>query len=129
MERMVRRCWLPLMLAAGMGFTAGCESDDDRGTSRGRSHVPPAGSGAIVIENASGAEWNVQIDGVLRGRVATESFLVYDEEPGRHLIHLDEHHGGDVIDRAVGVEADILSVIRIDADSGGYDVVQFTVVP
>ncbi len=122
--------WLSYMLVVLTAVVVGCEDyDDDKSTRGGRTYLPAAGMGAILVENDSFSDWNVDIDSVQVGRVASGSFLVRDATPGRHLIHLDVHQGSEVEDRAIDVEEGLLSVVRIDGDSFDYDVALFTIVP
>ena len=113
--------WLLLLLCAGVAVVAGCEDTDDD-TLGGRNYQPPPGLGAIVIENDSAATWNVAIDGVQLGRVATGSFLVRDAAPGPHWVHLDEHEGRDIKDVTVEAAEGMLAVVRVDGDVSDYDV-------
>lgn len=43
------KVWFLVSLACLVVITAGCESDDD--SADGRSYLPPAGLGAILVEN------------------------------------------------------------------------------
>jgi len=115
-----------LVLSALLTVVVGCEEFDDD-VSLGRNHQPPAGMGAIVIENDSFADWNVVIDGVHLGRVATSFFLVHNVAPGEHLVHMDEHNGSDTKTLTVEVTDGSLTVVRIKGNSTGYDVGTFTI--
>ena len=106
---------LLVSLACLTVITVGCEPDDD--TVDGRSHQPPTGAGAIVVENDTESEWNTSVDGVLLGRVASRSFLVSDAAPGKHPVHLDQHLGSDKLDRTVDVSEGLLTVIRISFEA------------
>ena len=120
--------WMLWALTLSVACVMGCDDYEDDAR-KGRNYVPPEGQGAILVENESSSDWNVQIDGQGIGRVASYSFLIKDEVPGDYRVHLDQHNGSETKDALVGVQAGVLSVVQIDEDGFDFKVNAFTLVP
>lgn len=63
-----------------------CEDDD-------YDHKPPAGKGSIIVENSSGEDTDVYINGEFIGRADSGDAAVFDLDPGRYRLVLDETDG------------------------------------
>ena len=123
--------WMLWILTVMVACLMGCDDnhDDDDDARKGRNYMPPEGQGAIIVENETFSDWNVQINGQRIGRVASFSFLIMDEAPGSYRVHLDQHSGSEEEDALVGVQAGALSVVQIDGDNSDFDVNAFTLLP
>jgi hypothetical protein len=107
-----------LLLVAGCALglgTAGCDDVDDE-----FDYVPPAGRGALIVENNTASDINLYLDGASRGEVDDDSYLPVDAIPGVYRVVLDEDDG----DRSYGADVDImegrLTILRVYIDSGDY---------
>ena len=110
-------------LAAGAGavlalWMAGCE--DDR-----FDHDPPAGQGAVIVDNYTGDKVRVYIDGEERESLKAGKHRAYDLEPGICRVVLD----GDEAWRSWTGDVDVLdgrlTVLEVTTAAwapGSYDV-------
>lgn len=107
----VRVAWLAA--AALAAVVAGCEEDT-------YGHRPPAGMGAIVLDNFTGDDINVFIDGQSVGRLDDYDDRAFDLAPGLHRVVLDARSSPRYGAWDVDVIADRLTVIRIRVASWNW---------
>jgi hypothetical protein len=104
-----------VMLGFVMALGAGCDDLDDE-----LDHTPAAGLGALIVENNTGSDINLYLDGLSRGQVDADDSLAIDLNPGTYRVVLDEDDG----DRQYGADVDILegrlTVMRVYIQSGSY---------
>lgn len=74
-----------LCLAALFLFSS---CDDD-----GYDHKPPAGKGSIIVENNSSGDANVYVNGLFIGNAGSGAASVFDLNPGRYRLVLEEEDG------------------------------------
>ena len=79
-------------------------------------HVPPAGQGSIIIENNSGEDTQVYIDGILFGTVRERKTRIFDMTPRTYRIVLDEDDGYRSYRDDIDVLADRLTVMDVMID-------------
>ncbi|HMP74999.1 MAG TPA: hypothetical protein PKE12_01765 [Kiritimatiellia bacterium] len=80
---------LHALLAVGLAVgLAGCDWDDDND----RDHVPPAGFGALLVDNNTSRDLRVYVDGVEKGKVGDYSDRPFDLEPGVYRVVLDQRN-------------------------------------
>lgn len=79
---------LPVTAACLTALLLLSSCDDD-----GYSHEPPDGKGSIIVENNSGEDTAVYIDGVLIGNARSGDASVFDLNPGRYRLVLAEVDG------------------------------------
>jgi hypothetical protein len=92
LRRIAAGIWMALLLPL-----CGCDED-------GYDHKPPAGQGAIVVENNTSDRLRVYIDGIEKDRVKYGKHGTYDCEPGLRRVALD----GDSVRSAWSGEVDVL---------------------
>lgn len=101
-----------MMIPACALLMAGCDYDNDND----EDYDPPAGQGALLVDNNTSDEIRVYIDGVERGRVDDYSDRPFDATPGVHRVVLDQVNG----DRNYRDDIDIiegrLTVLDVQAD-------------
>ncbi len=110
--------WLPLLalVPALVGLT-GCELDDDP------DHVPPAGFGAIIIENDTPEDIRIYIDGADKGEVSDFSDRPYDLLPGTYRVVMDQEDTRRSWRGDVDVLDGRLSILRVENDYDDLDVI------
>lgn len=82
------RCLLRVLAVALLPFGfAGCEDDT-------YNHTPPAGQGSLFLDNRTGDDINVYLDGSIVRDLEDYDDRAYDLAPGLHRLVLDEQ-GGD----------------------------------
>ena len=107
------------LLAAALlplGF-AGCDDED-------YNHSPPAGQGSIYLDNRTGDDINVYIDGVVVNDIDDYGERAYDLAPGLYRLVLDEQGGDRYGAYDMDVVAGRLTVVDIrvsDWDWEEYD--------
>ncbi len=105
------------LLAAGLALGAGCDWDDDDN----EDYQPPSGSGALRVDNNTGDDIRIYVDGDEKGTVGDYSDRVYDLEPGVYRVVLDQKNG----DRDYRDEVDIvegrLTVLDVSYDNDPFD--------
>jgi hypothetical protein len=67
-----------------LGTLAGCDWSDDP------DHAPPAGYGALFIDNNTPHELRVYVDGAEKGRVRAYGDRPFDLRPGLYRVILDQ---------------------------------------
>lgn len=104
-----------VMLGFVMALGVGCDDLDGE-----LDHTPAAGLGALIVENNTGSDINLYLDGLSRGQVDADESLPIDLNPGTYRVVLDEEDG----DRQYGADVDILegrlTVMRVYIQSGSY---------
>ncbi len=93
----------------------GCEYDDDDDDD----YSPPAGFGAILVDNNTADDIEVFIDGVAVGQVSDYTDRVFDATPGVHRVILD----GDDTSRDFRDDVDVLDgrLTVLDVEVDGFD--------
>ena len=94
------------------------------GCDPGFDHQPPPGQGAIVIENNTGDDLDVYIEGAQTNDVDAGEDEAYDLEPGVYRVVIDEETGTRSWREDVDVLEGKLTVLRAYTDnrSQGVDV-------
>lgn len=99
----------------------GCDDPEDHHYD----YTPPAGKGALMVDNNTSSDIKVYIDGVLQGTADDDEETPFDLAPGEHRLVLDEDDG----DREYAADIDILegrlTVARVTidpTDAGDFDV-------
>ena len=110
-----RRLGLLAAVAAMAVWGAGCEDDDEF------DHDPPAGLGALVVDNQTGDRVRVYFDGLRVESVGKGDDRAYDLEPGVYRVALD----GEDTDRFWTEDVDVLegrlTILRVNDDYGDLD--------
>ncbi|MBU0678814.1 MAG: hypothetical protein KJ626_11945 [Verrucomicrobia bacterium] len=119
--RWMRRCFMCVAFAGCIAFSIASGCDDDNNFN----HNPPAGQGAIIVDNNTFNDIRVFIDGIEQTLTREDHSRAYDTAPGLRRVVLDETGG----DRAWGGDVDvlegrntILDVITIPGNQLEYDV-------
>ena len=122
MKNFIKLCSV-VALALAASFFAGCNDYNNPGD-----HRPPAGFGAIIVDNHTYNDIHVFIDGVQRDDVRDSRDKAYDVLPGVHRVVLDERGGNHTyradIDVLVGRNT-ILDVTYAVGYPTYYDVAVF----
>lgn len=108
---------LALVAAMLLAVLSGCEEDSYR------DHNPPAGQGSIVVDNNTGIEFDVFIDGSPAGSVGDWSERILDREPGVYRFVLTEDDGGGSFRDDIDVLDGRLTILHVEDDGsrfGGY---------
>ena len=99
--------------------TTGCESDNYT------DHKPPAGDGSLVVDNHTGDDISIFVDGAYKAKVDSSSDRILDMAPGLYRVVLTEEDHGD---RSYRADVDILDgrltvlEVWISTDPHAYDV-------
>lgn len=107
-----------LTLLAALAWCGACENDDDDWD-----HQPPAGQGALIIDNRTGDDLEIFVDGRLAGQVDDWDDRAFNYAPGAYRLVVREESG----DRSRGMDLDILenrlTIVRVrpDTDYRRYD--------
>ena len=113
---------LAFLLALTLGFAVGCEDDHDD-----HDHNPPAGKGAMIVDNNTLNDISVFVDGGRQQEVKDGNKRIYNLDPGVYRVVLEEQGGR----RSFRDDIDILDGRNsvLDVHSGGsstrYDVLVF----
>lgn len=104
--------WLVAVLA--LGALTGCEDERfDR--------EPPPGMGTLIVDNFTGDDIEVYLDGIEAEETDAGDHRYYDLEPGLHRVVLT----GDDTDRMWAEDVDVLenrrTVLEVDTDPFDYD--------
>lgn len=114
-----------VLLAASLAWVTGCNLDKDND----RDHEPPAGQGALLVDNNSGDDIKVYVDGELLGTVGDYSDRAFDMAPGSYRVVLDEDHGSRDYRDDVDILENRLTVLDVQVNfddfSADYDVEVF----
>jgi hypothetical protein len=102
--------WMILPLVA-LGV-AGCDYDNDND----EDYEPPAGRGALLVDNNTSDEIRVYVDGEQRGRVDDYSDRPFDLEPGVHRVVLDQVNGDRNFRDDVDIIEGRLTVLDVQTD-------------
>lgn len=110
------RRWIPLLLLAGViPLLTACDEDNDR------DFDPASGKGAIVVDNNTGRNIIVFIDGVRQGRVGDFSDRAFELDPGVYRIVLDEDGGDRNYRDDIDVLVNRLTILDVDVDNDFFD--------
>jgi hypothetical protein len=97
-------------------FVFGCEDDDDF------DHEPPAGLGTMYVDNNTGDDLDVFVDGRELAGVSDYTERFYDLEPGVHRLVLASD---DDEDRSFRDDIDILegrrTIVDVERDDDDFD--------
>lgn len=110
------RLLVSLLAAASAAFLAACESDYDDSD-----HNPPAGMGAIVIENNTYNDIEVFLDGVRVKNVSDDDDRAYDLAPGEYRVFLNEDDGRREWSHRVDVLENRNTVLYVSNDAFDFD--------
>lgn len=94
---------------------AGCDYDSDND----RDHVPPAGLGALLVDNNTGDDIRVYVNGEQVGQVGDYSDRPFDLAPGLHRVVLDEINGDSTYRDDLDIIEGRLTVL--DVSGGNFD--------
>jgi hypothetical protein len=116
---------LKLVLAIGLGFTLpACDWEDDDDFN----HQPAEGLGTLIVDNNSGTDVRVFVNGERQSDVDSVDETFTDLVPGVYRVVLDDRHG----DANESVEVDVvegrLTIIEIATDPSnirGFDLAVF----
>lgn len=96
-----------------LGFT-GCEDNT-------YNHTPPAGLGSLFLDNRTGDDINVYLDGAVVRDVEDYDDRAYDLAPGLHRLVLDEQGGDRYGARDIDIVAGRLTVAEIRVSSWDWE--------
>jgi hypothetical protein len=120
------RRWLRLprlALIALLPLAGGCDWEDDDDD---EDFVPPAGQGALRVDNNTGDDIRVYVNGELLGTTGDYSDRAFPLDPGLYRVVLDQKSGGRNYRDDVDIIVDRLTVLDIEIDNdffdGDYDV-------
>ncbi len=99
-----------LCIAAAICFTS-CEDD-------GYDHMPPEGHGSIIIDNESGSDAEVYLDGIFVGAAEDNEATVFDLEPGVYRLVLAEEDGSRNYRNDIDVLLNRLTILEVMNDWG-----------
>jgi hypothetical protein len=105
-----------LALCAALWVT-GCDDVGDNDFD----HDPPAGKGAVIVDNISPTDINVYVDGRSVGQVDDDDDRPFDLSPGVHRVVLDEDDGSRRWSADIDVLAGRLTILRVTLDTGDRD--------
>ena len=107
-----------LLLAAGLAFSAGCDWDD---SDDNEDYNPPDGEGALRVDNNTGDDIRVYVDGEELGTVGDYSDRVFNREPGVYRVVLDQKNGDRDFRDEVDVVENRLTVLDVSYDNDPFD--------
>ncbi len=87
----------------------GCDDGHD-------DYNPPAGYGALMLDNQSPTDIKLYVDGVYVGKVGDYSDKHYDFKPGVYRVVLDEHDGNRNWSREVDILDGRVTVLKATLD-------------
>lgn len=108
----------PLLLAALLPLTAGCswdEDDDDK------DFDPPEGQGALRVDNNTGDDIQVYVNGQRLGTVGDYSDRAFPLNPGLYRVVLDQKRGDRNYRDDVDIIVDRLTVLDVQRDDSFFD--------
>lgn len=111
-----------LAMVAGL-FLMGCDSGDDD-----YDHHAPVGLGVLIVDNNTGVDFDIYLDGEYQGEVDDNDDATFELEPGATRVFLREQ-GGDRngISTEVDVLEDHLTIVRIYRDTWDWNDYHVTV--
>ncbi|MBP7830037.1 MAG: hypothetical protein KA248_08985 [Kiritimatiellae bacterium] len=111
--------WMLIAGVLALGL-AGCEDED-------YDHVPPDGQGSIILDNFTGDDIYVFIDGTATNRLRDYKDEAYDLDPGVHRLVLDQDGG----DRYGAWDVDViegrLTIVDVETDDWNWDDYEVTI--
>lgn len=119
---MKAKIWSRVVMMLGLAFMlSGCEDAEDD-----FDMTLEDGKGALIVQNLSGSDFNVFVEGVRIGEVDSNDHLATELDPGVVRVFLCEQDGDH---RGYGEDLDILegrrTIVRIqrdDDDWNDYDI-------
>lgn len=112
------RCFPVLVLTALLPLVVGCDWDD---SDDHEDYQPPEGVGALRVDNNTGDDIRVYVDGVQQGTTGDYSDRVFNLNPGVYRVVLDQKNG----DRSYRDDIDIienrLTVLDVSYDNDPFD--------
>lgn len=108
MKTLFRWMILPLLALGVVGCDYDNDNDDD--------YDPPAGQGALLVDNNTSDEIRVYVDGEQRGRVDDYSDRPFDLEPGVHRVVLDQVNGDRNFRDDIDIIEGRLTVLDVQTD-------------
>lgn len=122
----VTRGWprfICLLMVTLLPLAGGCswdEDDDDK------DFIPPEGQGALRVDNNTGDDIRVYVNGELLGTTGDYSDRAFPLDPGLYRVVLDQKSGGRNYRDDVDIIVGRLTVLDIEIDNdffdGDYDV-------
>jgi len=112
---------LRLTLLGGWLAAAGCEWNDRDDFD----HTPPAGQGAVVVDNRTFTDIEVFLNGARVGRVGDYDWRAFDRAPGVCRLVLNEDDGRRYYSDDVDIIANRRTIVEVDTADGSstrYDV-------
>lgn len=104
-------------------FAAGCDMDEGY-----LDHRPPAGKGTLIIDNHTGDDVGVYLDGHRLGLASEYDNRIDDLDPGAYRLVLTEDHDGT---RSYGMDIDILdgrlTIVDVSTTTGSTSSYQVSV--
>ena len=111
---------LPALMLVSLMALTGCDDDDDD-----YDHNPPAGQGSMIVDNNTGDNISVYINGRRVNDAKEDEARAYDLEPGVYRVVLEQQGGDrqfrDDVDILIG-RLTILDVFTDSMDIEKYDV-------
>lgn len=118
--------FLCLLMVTLLPLTGGCQWDDDDDD---EDFIPPEGQGALRVDNNTGDDIRVYIDGALLGTTGDYSDRAFPLDPGLYRVVLDQKNGDRNYRDDVDIIVGRLTVLDIEVDNdffdGDYDVEVF----
>jgi hypothetical protein len=92
----------------------GCDDGPD-------DYDPPAGYGALSVDNQTSTDIYVYVDGLEVGKVGDFSDKHFDLTPGIHRVVLDEHDGSRNWRMNIDILDDRLTILKVTLDTWDND--------
>lgn len=106
---------------AAVCFVVGMTGCDDLEDEKDFGYVPPAGKGALIVDNLSPTDVNVYVDGGSVGQVGDDDDKAFNLQPGVHRVVLDEEDGGRRWSSDLDVLEGRLTILRVKLDTGDFN--------
>ncbi len=94
---------------------ASCESDDDS-----YDHDPPAGMGALIIDNHTDDDISVYLNGVETNKAPDSDWKAYDLKPGGYRLVLEQRGGDHSFNDDVDVLENRRTILDVQYSSNPY---------
>lgn len=123
MKRRLNFAGRSMMLAcalAALAALSGCDATDEEDYD----YTPPAGKGALIVDNKTSSDIDVYIDGVLQGQAGDDADTHFDLAPGEHRLVLDEEDGNRDFAADIDILEGRLTIVRVTydvTDSSDFD--------
>ena len=101
---------IALLLALMLPIT-GCEDSNDY------DHTSPAGKGSLVVDNETGTDIDLFLNGILQVKVPDDAERYMDLDPGVYRMVLDEHNDYRSYSADVDILESRLTVVKIQTSA------------